>query len=1833
MILRNSRRLTAVLLSLIMLLGLVPAMAFTTDLTLADQSARPDASELAVNDAPEAALAAAADNVLMSEPSIIDGLTRGLNFTQYPRLVDVYADYFLIGTAGDSGSVASPRGALIARHYNAWTFENSMKPTNFRSNAAGPQSTINAVRPLPANNGYTNQIAFIGHTLAWHSQSPALWNPANQALSNMQSHIETVMMRYGHELHSMDVVNEPVGATNPNDPADWRFAFNKTEGWALTLGPEWIEHAFRFTADVVDREGMDVILYINDFGLDSLAKARAMYEAVKEINERNADYRKDPVTGLPNGKLLIEGIGMQGHYGPNTNMQNVAHNIALFGSLGVLVSFTEVDFSWNITDPSGNLTLEQEIVQAQKYAEFFQILKKYAAGPANPVAENRFVERVTFWGTSDGNSWRSSNRPLLFNAPSGGQVTGKEALLGVLDPDRYLEIHPLPEPVPIVIPGVHMFNVDEGDAFTGANIILGNDANAWPWSTGAEDGLVAFTPIPGGNYNLRVDYTVRGAPGIQARWISDNATSFTAADIAALPSGTIASGATANSIPTRFHHTTVNNGNAQMNVNFTLPANAQPGGLIGNIAIRGLNGDPGIEIDRIIITDRDSGKLLVNWPELVVVIPRGAEGFVVGDPVENNGSPGGGRANIVVGAGTDVWPWSESLPGGERAFAPEPGATYRLSFNVTNFGANGWRIRWTANADTTENYTPADVPAVNNHDISAISGIGYGLVTARNTSIANRLPTRWQSGVNVASQVYTMVAEVTFGANVAPEGLIGNIALRGNSGSGAFNINWIRVEKLTGGTGSPIDELVAFWPHGIDNPTPDFTAQGLAANAIPTINTITSTITRQGGGAINAQNPPRPGDVLVGAIGSTTANTQLNLVGQLNYTWRTGTGANMVVHQSGPSPTFRVTNAQAGMTLVLDVTSSFETGTRSSTATVAVSGVTCTDHVWLLDEDAYIAPLCESDGADIYYCSTCFITKAEAIEALGHVFADPVQEGKLIITRCTREGCDFEKSITAAATYEDFTPPHLLKRQSIAPDLMTMWDGTPVDSPEQWVERRKEVRRLLEYYFYGPVPEEVVYHSHTVGAANNSITVSVQGGASPDTVRAFGAVTITYPTTPMPEGGYPLLLGGLQEGYWRSLGFATAAIPTANTVFRQLYPHVASVWTSNTGAYGLTSWNVAQLIEGLEAEAAGENRLRIDPTKVAVSGASTNGKRAAAIGAMADKVWMSMPGAGGTGGVNLYRQNSANTVWDMFSGPSTLAGAPGSFPGSTPGGGSAGNGLWGPIGLAEAWGGHAGWEGNFGYNYGIIPFRNADFAPVDAHFVAAMYARPNSYYYPATGISNEGTNGVPGLQQTIDLALPAFELIGQAENLGARITRSAHGHDIEASVVIAVTLDHASGKHGDCDGFCDLEPYFTSSVSAAAQTYLRSLNFNVAHMHITPFKSVENADTWERIQPCCNGDCVPCECPEWCPHTADTLCCDPGVPVLDGEADCIYIDFLGPNNTSRWGVPRFGLGWNQAAGSGTLNAAGLLEQRFTNHGGGIIFTVPLGENKLGYYNQLSFDLRITNISGAEPTGPTGVVFVPDRSNFPGSGNWWDSNAFVSIRMERAYAGLGVLGTYVYDLTTPYLDATGAAAAPDIRGITNYARSLSGDIILAIGRNNHTQTMEFGNIRLRAIGCEDDCQACVPIVTFDADGGTLAGSAEVGVIKGGTVAAPAPPVKAGYTFQGWFLDGVLYDFDSIVLESITLAAKWDLNATSVRIGQNGTQSAPMLAVKRNEILTFEALILEVGAVAEITWSVNNANLATVDQDGKVTIKGMAGNATLTIRDGRTGLTHSIILRIA
>jgi len=368
------------------------------------------------------------------------------HFDELPSLRMIWADYFPMGNiiasvnfpwqGGHMADIGNPaREHLLTRHFDIVTAENEMKPEWIRPhpeswNIAGADSIVNFTQ--------TQGMRLHGHTLVWHSQTPA-WMYAHgdrsrsaEAIENMTYHIERVMRHFGDSVESWDVLNEvfPSSVGGGVNSRNWRNFLRVYSGWLRAIGSDpngdcfiWI--AFTTARRIADEINPDMLLYYNDYNLDSVNKRAAVYYMVREMNERFAREN--------NGRRLIDAIGMQGHYhrdgagaafpwGP-TSPASVRASIQRFASLGVYVSITELDVTVGNADVRP-ISPRQERNQAILYAQLFRVFRENA----------EHIRRVTFWGIDDPASWRARGSPLLF----GENLMPKESFWAVANPEAFL---------------------------------------------------------------------------------------------------------------------------------------------------------------------------------------------------------------------------------------------------------------------------------------------------------------------------------------------------------------------------------------------------------------------------------------------------------------------------------------------------------------------------------------------------------------------------------------------------------------------------------------------------------------------------------------------------------------------------------------------------------------------------------------------------------------------------------------------------------------------------------------------------------------------------------------------------------------------------------------------------------------------------------------------------------------------------------------------------------------------------------------------------------------------------------------------------------------------------------------------------------------------------------------------------------------------------------------------------------------------------------------------------------------------------------------------------
>jgi|GEM_PF-1615505 len=354
--------------------------------------------------------------------------------TTLPSLKDAYRNYFLIGNilgwggnadavpwgqendqadaALKDSSIIAQTEAMFKAQYNVVTAENVMKPENI-SKSANTYDYTAADKLMTWSKA--NNIAVHGHTLIWHQQSPAWLNKGDaanraSAKANLESYIANVAGHYKGQLISWDVVNEAFSDNTATfDGKDWRTGLRKDSPWYIAYangadeskgesGADYIYDAF-VAARLIDP---DATLYYNDY--NETYKYEQIAQMAESLNEKwAADSRNtDPA------RKLVEGIGMQSHFwvgqDPDVEVTEVETTIERFIEADLRISVSELDIPF-AKNNNYHLDEARQAEQAELYGTLFEIYKKYAD----------HIDRVTFWGKADIQSWRSSGMPVLFD--------------------------------------------------------------------------------------------------------------------------------------------------------------------------------------------------------------------------------------------------------------------------------------------------------------------------------------------------------------------------------------------------------------------------------------------------------------------------------------------------------------------------------------------------------------------------------------------------------------------------------------------------------------------------------------------------------------------------------------------------------------------------------------------------------------------------------------------------------------------------------------------------------------------------------------------------------------------------------------------------------------------------------------------------------------------------------------------------------------------------------------------------------------------------------------------------------------------------------------------------------------------------------------------------------------------------------------------------------------------------------------------------------------------------------------------------------------------------
>jgi endo-1,4-beta-xylanase len=333
--------------------------------------------------------------------------SKNKNDTQGIGLKSVFKEDFKIGAAINASQILERDTlalTLIPREFNSLTPENIMKCEIIHPewNRYNFELSDKIVQLSQKNNMF-----LVGHTLIWHSQlSPFVTKIASPDSLKlfMKEHISTVVKRYKGKINGWDVVNEAL----EEDGTMRKSIFYKM------LGDDYIVEAFK----LAHQADPNCELYYNDYNIEQPKKRAGAIEIIKKIQKAG---------------VRIDGVGIQGHWSiRGLPFKEIEESIKAFSALGIKVKFTELDITvlpnpWDLVgaDVNQNFEAKPEMnpypnglpdsvqnVLAGQYETLFNLFLKY----------KNDIDRVTFWGVADGNSWLNgwpirgrTNYPLLFD--------------------------------------------------------------------------------------------------------------------------------------------------------------------------------------------------------------------------------------------------------------------------------------------------------------------------------------------------------------------------------------------------------------------------------------------------------------------------------------------------------------------------------------------------------------------------------------------------------------------------------------------------------------------------------------------------------------------------------------------------------------------------------------------------------------------------------------------------------------------------------------------------------------------------------------------------------------------------------------------------------------------------------------------------------------------------------------------------------------------------------------------------------------------------------------------------------------------------------------------------------------------------------------------------------------------------------------------------------------------------------------------------------------------------------------------------------------------------
>lgn len=368
-------------------------------------------------------------------------------------ILENYEDVFgYLGTCVNYGSNPSTSQlqdektlAFVKKHFNSITMENEMKPDavlgskvtmitkeeaqklgyiipdNYKETSV-PKLNFDRIDKI-LQTAYDNGLGLRGHTLLWHSQTPAWffgidYDADEDAVdedtmdARIDFYVSTVMDHVmqkekeiagetGKIVYAWDVVNEYLHRGRAWS-LNWTSVYGDMKGT-----PSYVKRAFERAYEMLEKyDATDkVTLFYNDY--DTYFEVEDLLALVNFINEGEK-------------AKICSGIGMQSHVDiKRPTIEEYGAALEKFMAAGYEVQITELDFTINFNTDGSNPsyeyknegeTIEEQAAFVKDFMEMVIAKQKNRDKTVSPKG----ITGLTIWGLYDSISWRGKSQPLLF---------------------------------------------------------------------------------------------------------------------------------------------------------------------------------------------------------------------------------------------------------------------------------------------------------------------------------------------------------------------------------------------------------------------------------------------------------------------------------------------------------------------------------------------------------------------------------------------------------------------------------------------------------------------------------------------------------------------------------------------------------------------------------------------------------------------------------------------------------------------------------------------------------------------------------------------------------------------------------------------------------------------------------------------------------------------------------------------------------------------------------------------------------------------------------------------------------------------------------------------------------------------------------------------------------------------------------------------------------------------------------------------------------------------------------------------------------------------------